>query len=203
MKQYQPILPWPIWLLLIGLMLWLLFSSPAHALGTTRYDDDIRAASNRWLTGQDWIRYRALLWQESRLNPDAISPAGAEGIAQFMPGTWESVSRAIGAGALSPRMARPAIDAGAYYLSTRMRIWTEPRPLTERRRLGEACYNAGCGHIIQAQRLCRQYGVLQCRDWHEIQLFLPRVTGHHAAETMSYVASIEHWQRTMHANGLR
>lgn len=28
-----------------------------------------------------------LLWQESRFDPAAISPAGAEGIAQFMPGT--------------------------------------------------------------------------------------------------------------------
>jgi membrane-bound lytic murein transglycosylase F len=100
-------------------------------------------------------------------------------------------------------MARPAIDAGAWYLSSRMRIWTEPRPAIERRRLGEACYNAGCGHIINAQRLCRSYGVLDCRDWHQIGLFLPAVTGRHAAETLSYVASIEHWQQAMRSGGIR
>lgn len=173
----------------------------AEAVGHTRYDADIRAASHRHLPGHDWVRYRALLWQESRLNPDARSPVGAEGIAQFMPGTWETASRAIGAGGVSPRMVRPAIDAGAWYLAGRKRIWTEPRPPLEQRRLGEASYNAGAGNIIQAQRRCRAYGLLQCRYWSEIKLFLPAITGRHAAETMSYVASIEEWTRRMRAAG--
>lgn len=187
----------------LGALLGLLLAQPAWALGHDRYDADIRQASERWLPGHDWVRYRALLWQESRLDPNATSPAGAEGIAQFMPGTWPTAAAAIGAGGLSPRMARPAIEAGAWYLGSRIRIWTEPRPDLERRRLGEACYNAGCGHVIKAQRLCRAYGVLECRDWHQISLFLPAVTGRHAAETLSYVASIEHWQRLMRAQGLR
>lgn len=31
--------------------------------------------------------FARLIWKESRFDPDAVSPAGAEGIAQFMPGT--------------------------------------------------------------------------------------------------------------------
>jgi hypothetical protein len=31
--------------------------------------------------------FARLIWKESRFDPAAVSPAGAEGIAQFMPGT--------------------------------------------------------------------------------------------------------------------
>jgi soluble lytic murein transglycosylase-like protein len=36
----------------------------------------------------------AQLYQESAFDPHAVSPAGAEGIAQFMPGTWPNWSSA-------------------------------------------------------------------------------------------------------------
>lgn len=182
------------WILCVACLL----AGPAWALGTDIYDDRIYQANETWLPGQDWIRYRALLYQESRLQPDALSPVGAEGIAQFMPGTWGDVTKAMGMGAVSPRSASLAIEAGAFYLAGRMRFWTEPRPLLETRRLGEACYNAGCGNILSAQRVCRAspcHG--DCRYWSEIEVHLPQVTGRHADETRQYVERIEHWQRVM------
>ncbi|MBB1260925.1 C40 family peptidase [Streptomyces alkaliterrae] len=51
------------------------------------YADLIAAAGNRCPTLTPG-RLAALLQQESRFNPKAKSPAGAQGIAQFMPGTW-------------------------------------------------------------------------------------------------------------------
>jgi soluble lytic murein transglycosylase-like protein len=41
-------------------------------------------AESRGLPPMPFVR---LIWRESRFNPNAVSPKGAQGIAQFMPGT--------------------------------------------------------------------------------------------------------------------
>ncbi len=52
--------------------------------------------------------------QESGFNPDAVSKAGAEGIAQFIPDTWEVWGEDLdGDGVASPYNALEAIDAQA------------------------------------------------------------------------------------------
>lgn len=38
--------------------------------------------------GYDGALLAGQAWQESRFNPDALSPAGARGLMQFMPSTW-------------------------------------------------------------------------------------------------------------------
>ena len=43
-------------------------------------------AESRGLPPMPFVR---LIWKESRFNPQAVSPKGAQGIAQFMPGTAE------------------------------------------------------------------------------------------------------------------
>jgi len=53
------------------------------------YTDDVCDALQRFAGDADLpVGYFArLIWRESHFDPNAISPAGAEGIAQFMPGT--------------------------------------------------------------------------------------------------------------------
>lgn len=54
--------------------------------------------------------FARLIWRESRFRPDAISPKGARGIAQFMPGTAAIRGLADSSDALQ------ALDASARYL---------------------------------------------------------------------------------------
>jgi cell wall-associated NlpC family hydrolase len=58
----------------------------------------------------------AQLYQESGFNPTIVSPAGAIGIAQFMPGTWPNWSSPQdGDGKQDPRNPADAIPAAARY----------------------------------------------------------------------------------------
>lgn len=71
-----------------------------------------------------------LIWKESRFDPNAVSPAGAEGIAQFMPGT------AAMRGLDDPFDAEKAIPASARYLGELKRGYGNLG-------LAAAAYNAG------------------------------------------------------------
>ncbi|MBR0644007.1 transglycosylase SLT domain-containing protein [Roseomonas hellenica] len=170
--------------------------SAAHAgsLFSSRFDPQIRAASALYLPSRPWQEWKAQLYQESRFEPAAVSPVGARGLAQFMPGTWAEVARQL----RLPPGASPhqdiAIQAGAYYMARLRASWTAQRPDDDRQRLAQASYNAGLGNILRAQQRCG--GV----TWGEISPCLASVTGHHAAETIGYVTAIARW-RAMLATG--
>jgi soluble lytic murein transglycosylase-like protein len=162
------------------------------------YDAAIRrAAALYWGDYPDWLSWKAQLYQESRLRPDAISPAGARGLAQFMPGTWQDAVQRLGyPHGVSPHDARYAIEAGAWYMARQRAAWRAPRAALDRQRLAQASYNAGLGHIVAAQQLCGG-----TNGYAEIIACLPAVTGRHSAETISYVRMIAHWRALMAAEG--
>jgi hypothetical protein len=151
-----------------------------------KYDAPIKSSVSTWLPYWPWKAVKAEWIAESNLNPEARSPVGAMGVAQFMPKTWSDVSKAMQWGVVDRRLAEPSIQAGAFYLARLRKTWSSPRPETERRRLAQASYNAGPGSLIAAQRLCGNPA-----DYAAIAACLPRVTGAHAAETLNYVPRIE------------
>lgn len=62
----------------------------ATSAGAVAYEELYRQAASAYgRYGIDWALLAAQGWHESRWNPKAVSSAGAQGIAQFMPGTWE------------------------------------------------------------------------------------------------------------------
>ncbi len=109
--------------------------------------------------------FARLIWQESRFNPYAVSPAGAEGIAQFMPGTaaiW---------GLDDPFEPGQALIKSAQYLSYL------------HKKLGNlgfaaAGYNAGSGRVT---------------DWLNGSSFMPLETRNYVRIITGY--SIEEWSK--------
>ncbi len=80
--------------------------------------------------------FARLIWKESRFDPDAVSPAGAEGIAQFMPGT------AAMRGLADPFDMEQAIPASARYLG-------ELKSGFGNLGLAAAAYNAGENRVAR------------------------------------------------------
>lgn len=156
------------------------------------YDELIRAATATFLPDWDWRWLKAQLFAESALVPDAVSPAGAQGIAQFMPATWRDVVQARNL----PKNASPfdpiiAIPSAAWYNAKIRSWWRTPRPEDDRRRLTFAAYNAGFGNLSRAAAKAGE--TCQPMDWQHIAQVLPEITGPHAAETIGYVARIERY----------
>jgi hypothetical protein len=96
------------------------------------FRDAIARAAQRWNVGAALLA--AQLYAESGFNPAARSSAGAEGIAQFMPGT------ARGYGLRNPFDAEAAIDAQAHLMHDLLRRFASVP-------LALAAYNAGSGAV--------------------------------------------------------
>lgn len=73
---------------------WLAGNVPADGANASRYPQPVWAPSGGWRVDSALLYAHAL--QESRLRPDAVSPAGARGLMQLMPGTARLVARAKG-----------------------------------------------------------------------------------------------------------
>lgn len=158
-----------------------------------KYDFQIEKAAKRWWPDLPWKLWKAQLFQESKLDPNAVSPVGARGLAQFMPATWDDVMRQLDLRALSPLDPDAAIDAGAYYMARLRQTWRRDRTALERNALAQASYNAGAGNIIRAQSLCGD-----ARLWPAIAPCLSGITGpDYARETLTYVTRIDQWWRQM------
>ena len=153
---------------------------------TTEYDILIQEATEQYLPdGYDWRMFKAQLWQESKLDPNAESPVGAVGIGQFMPGTWREWSKKTGFEGFERTHPKASIYTAANYMNYLIEEWSWPRPLADRYCLAMASYNAGLGNILQAQKRMNNPSL-----YFEIIRGLEEVTGHNSFETIGYVSNI-------------
>jgi len=152
-----------------------------------KYDFQIYKAARTYLPNTDWRLYKAQLIQESALKPKAISHAGAKGLAQFMPGTWRDIQNQLNING-SPYDPHLAISGGAFYMSRLKSQWSWKRPEVDKHNLALASYNAGLGHLLNAQKRCDMASL-----YVEIIQCLPDITGRHSTETIGYVININRY----------
>ena len=98
----------------------------------TKYAQAFGDAAQRWNVSAALLAAQA--YKESNFNPFAHSPAGAEGIAQFMPSTARSY------GLANPYDATSAIDAQAHMMRDLLRQFASVP-------LALAAYNAGSARV--------------------------------------------------------
>lgn len=129
--------------------------------------------------------------QESRFDPNAKSPVGALGIAQFMPNTAKEIGQELKDNPLFKNGFNPTNDiqsvyAQVYYMNKLFRSWKVERTSLQKFELALASYNAGLGNILKAQKLSGNQ-----RIWNDIKKHLSKVTGSNSKETINYVDLIK------------
>lgn len=116
--------------------------------------------------GWDWKLLAAQVFQESRFDPQARSWAGAQGLLQLMPAT----AREVGVG--NPGDPEENVAGGVRYLAWLTGQWTDRIPAQEERlKFILASYNAGLGHVQDAQRLAEKYGD-DPGDWDDVAYWM-------------------------------
>lgn len=115
----------------------------------------------------------AQLKNESHFNPNALSPVGAQGIAQFMPGTWASAGKdGDGDGKADPLNPADAIWSQGNYLCSQVeqvkKYKKEGRLKGDIIDLALAAYNAGLGKVLQ-------FGGIP--PFPETQAYIPAIKG--------------------------
>lgn len=103
----------------------------------------------------DWRLIAAMTQQESNFQPNAKSWAGALGLMQLMPATAKLFGLSTTQEIYHPELN---IKTGTKYIAWLENFWKDIKDDTERKKFIMASYNAGQGHVKDAQRLARKYG---------------------------------------------
>ncbi len=129
------------------------------AFGTDSISDfdslfQVHADSMAW----DWKLLAAVAYKESRFDTTARSYKGANGLMQMMPATAARMGLADSAG------VEGHVQAATRYLDQLDQLWRRSIPSpAERLRFVLASYNAGPGHVKDAQRLAVELGMFPDR----------------------------------------
>jgi soluble lytic murein transglycosylase-like protein len=139
---------------------------PRASLAITISPFDRLIAHQAKAEGFDWRLIAALIFEESRFDPASRSEQGAEGLMQVRPIAAEAV------GAVRFHAPADNVQTGVRYLRQLDEAF---HSADDRDRLAIilAAYNAGPGHVRDAQTLARRFGYDPNRWENALQLVLP------------------------------
>ncbi len=171
-------------------------SAPAFADGIPRAAEIhkrtlIRTAHAGWGLDAPIATFAAQVHQESRWRPDVTSPAGAQGLAQFMPATAQWMSdiypATLGpAEPYNPGWAMRAMVAYDQWLYQRVRAINE----CHRWAMTLAAYNGGLGWVFRDRDMALASGASQLVWFDEIEPFNAGRSGANFRENRHYVRII-------------
>jgi membrane-bound lytic murein transglycosylase F len=104
--------------------------------------------------GWDWQLLAAISYQESHFDPYAVSWVGAEGLMGVMPNT----ARALGVTPYELTDPNVCVRTGVECLRRFRQGFSSITDPTEKMKFTLGAYNAGIGHVYDAQRLAEKYG---------------------------------------------
>jgi membrane-bound lytic murein transglycosylase F len=149
---------------------------------TTRYDTHFRKYAKRYFGPDiDWRWFKSQGIAESGLRNDVVSKAGAVGVMQILPSTFDEIHKKspyLSSGTLQD--PRWNIAAGIFYDRILYKRWL--RSLVETGHedglyLAFASYNAGYGKITRILHKARQQKDID--GWDDIEGFAPSQTRHY------------------------
>ena len=155
-----------------------------------RHADAIRSASRRY--GIDPLLVAALIYHESRFDPEARSPTGPTGLMQLSLSTARFLN-------VDPLDAAASIDAGTRYLRLLWEGIDDPGIAPwDRWFFALAAYNQGPGNLRAAMRLSRERGGTGT-TWRELKAVFPLLSPDSGAigdcrgnEAVAYVERIRY-----------
>lgn len=131
----------------------------------------------------DWRLIKAMVHQKSSFRPKVVQPvSGAIGLMQLLPSTADEM------GVDDPFDPEQSILGGTRYLGKLWAVW-KAEGGWDRWAFALGSYNAGLGHILEAQARATSRRYPNDR-WSSIAVLLSEVTGEHARETTEYVRKI-------------
>ncbi len=156
----------------------------------TRYDPYFRKYAKHYFgVTFDWRLFKAQAMAESGLKPTARSAAGARGIMQLMPSTFEQIA--------SVKRQYESIDdpqwniaAGILHDRYLWTLWADHVVEDDRARFMFGAYNAGEATIARAQHMALT-AKLDPNEWVSVVQVAPRVPRWRYRETLGYVRTIE------------